>query len=299
MSLLINKDSEKNEKEKGKEENGNLSLNFQKEKLEEKEEDTSNLTNIKVFNGLIEEDNVFKKLNKINKNANINNQNNNKKDIDVYLNDNKMIDLNYISFGDCDNLFVNNNTKKNIEHKKHKKDSKNKDKKDKDKDRDKSSSHSKSKSKKKHSHSKHNNINNNIKNIKVQKKSIEEILTNDSNKRHQTMSFNEPNEIKDEKINNNLKDNNVTYNEVIERKEKECRNYFKISSIKNGTALVVTGDDMVFLFPAYLLPKGAKLGESFTLEIKLFDNNYSKKVKEEILQIQNKYSSLAETDNSK
>jgi hypothetical protein len=290
MSLLINKD--KNEKEK--EENGNSSRNYKKEILEEKEEDTSNLTNIKVFNGLIEEDNAFKKLNKVNKNANNNNQNSNKKDIDSYLNENKMIDLNYISFGDCDNLFVNNTTKKNMDHKKHKKESKSKDKKDK------SSSHNKSKNKKnKHSHSKKTSINNNIKNIKVQKKSIEELLTNDSNKRPKTMSFNEPNEIKDEKINSNISNNNKRNNEIIERKEKECKNYFKISAIKNGTALVVTGDDVVFLFPAYLLPVGAKLGESFILEVKLFDNNYNKKENEEIAIIQNKYSSATEEDNNK
>ena len=63
-------------------------------------------------------------------------------------------------------------------------------------------------------------------------------------------------------------------------------------------ALLVTGDDTVFLFPAYLLPKGAKLGESFTLEVKLFDNNYNKKVMEEIEQIQKKYSK-DETENFK
>ena len=75
--------------------------------------------------------------------------------------------------------------------------------------------------------------------------------------------------------------------EKIERKEKECKNYFKISSIKNGIALVVTGDDTIFTFPAYLLPKGAKLGESFILEIKLHDIN--KNAIKEIEDIQKKY----------
>lgn len=293
MSLFINKDKiDKFEKEKKKEENGNSSPNFKKDIIEGKEDDSSNLTNLKVFNGLIEEDNIFKNLNKNNKNSTINNQKNNKNDIDIYLNDNKMLDLNYISFGDCDNIFVNNiNTKKNIDNKKFKKESKSKDKKDK------SSSHSKSKNKKnKHSHSKKSNVNNNIKNVKVPKKSVEEILTNDSNRRPKTMSFNEPKEVNDEKINNNFWNNNKISNEVIEKKEKECKNYFKISSIKNGMALLVTGDDTVFLFPAYLLPKGAKLGESFTLEVKLFDNNYNKKVMEEIEQIQKKYST-DETEN--
>ena len=105
-------------KEKEKEENGNPATNYEKKIIEEKEEDTSNLTNLKVFNGLIEEDNVFKNLNKNNNNnQNINNNKNlknSKKDLDVYLNDNKMIDLNYISFGDCDNIFVNNISAKKL-----------------------------------------------------------------------------------------------------------------------------------------------------------------------------------------
>ena len=90
---------------KSKTENGISSQEIDKEILEEKEHNVSNLTNIKVFNGLVkEEKDVFKKLN--NKNSNKNTKN--KKDLDSYFNDNKIIDLNYISFGDCDNLFVNN-----------------------------------------------------------------------------------------------------------------------------------------------------------------------------------------------
>ena len=298
MSLLLTKD--KLENIKNKEENGNSkSSNISKEIIEDKEEDAANLTNLKVFNGLIEENNIFKNLNKNNpkSNININNNKNNKNDLDVYFNDNKMIDLNYISFGDCDNLFVNNlNTKKPKEDKKIKKESKNKDKKDKN------SSHSKSKSKKnKHSHSKkhyennnnsnsknNNNKSNNIKSIKIEKKYVEEILLNDHRQSpYKTMSFNDPKEISEKKIQNN---NNKIINEIIERKEKESKNYFKISAIKNGQALIVTGDDTVFTFPAYLLPKGAKLGESFTLEIKLYDNNnINKKTNEEIENIQKKY----------
>ena len=38
------------------------------------------------------------------------------------------------------------------------------------------------------------------------------------------------------------------------------------------------------------MPKGAKLGDTFSLEIKLFNNNYNEKELEEIKQIQNKYS---------
>ena len=282
--------SEKIEKLKNVEENGNCNPKYEKDQAEEKEVEESNLTNIKVFNGLIEEEkNVFKKLNQNNKNLNTNSNNNsnsnknNKNDIDIYFNDNKLLDLNYISFGDCDNIFVNNiNKKNNKEDRNYKNDSKNKVKKDK---KDKRSTHSKSKNKKnKHSNSKNHfsNKNNNLKNVKINKKYVEEMLTNDSNKRPKTMSFNDPSE--NDYINKN------SYNkEIIEKKEKECKNFFKISSINNGMALLVSGDDTVFTFPAYLLPKGAKLGESFTLEIKLFNNNYNKKVMEELENIQNKY----------
>ena len=97
------------------------------------------------------------------------------------------------------------------------------------------------------------------------------------------MSFNDPKEINNEKQINLDK-------EIIEKKEKKCKNYFKISSIKNGMALLVTGDDIVFTFPAYLLPRGAKLGETFALEIKLFDKTYNEQMIDEIEQIQKKYS---------
>jgi hypothetical protein len=307
MSLLLGiKKNESKEIEKKKEENGNPTNKFEKDVLEEKEEDTSNLTNLKVFNGLIEEDNVFKNLNKNNnENKNIKNS---KKNLEEYF-ENKMIDLNYISFGDCNNIFVNNiNDKKNNDDKKNKKTHQSKDKKekdkekDKDKDRGKDKSHSKNKSKKsKHSHSKKhnskNNSNNNLKNIKIPKKSVEELLAHDSNRRHQTMSFNEPKELSEEDNDVGIFGNKNSVKEIIERKEKECKNFFKISAIRQGEALVVSGDDAVFSFPAHLLPKGAKLGESFTLEIKLFENNYNKKAIEEIEKIQKKYA--FENDNNK
>ena len=290
MSLLNKERKEKLEKKERKKEkeNGNSKSNLSKELVDEKEENISDLTNIKVFNGLLEGDNIFKSLN-----SNTQKQNNNtKNNKNEFLSDNKVIDLNYISFGDCDNFFINNlNQKKNDEERKIKKELKNKDK-DKEKDKkDKSSNHSKSK-KSKHSHSKKkyehhlkdikNNKSNNIKNIKIEKKYIEEILTNDMNKTTKTMSFNDPKE-----INEKNKEKNMITHEKIERKEKECKNYFKISSIKNGIALVVTGDDTVFTFLAYLLPKGAKLGESFILEIKLHDIN--KNAIKEIEDIQKKY----------
>ena len=182
-------------------------------------------------------------------------------------------------------------------HKKNIKNHQSKDKKEREKDRkdkDKDKSHSKSKNKKsKHSHSKKhnskNNNNNNLKNIKIQKKSVEELLAHDSNRRHQTMSFNEPKELSGEDNDVGIFGNKNTVQEIIERKEKECKNFFKISTIRQGEALLVSGNDVVFSFPAHLLPKGAKLGESFTLEIKLFENNFNKKAIEEIEKIQKKY----------
>lgn len=306
MSLLLGiKKNESKEKDKKKEENGNPTNKFEKEVIEEKEEDTSNLTNLKVFNGLIEEDNVFKNLNKNNnENKNIKNS---KKNLDEYF-ENKMIDLNYISFGDCNNIFVSNiNEKKNNDDKKNKKNHQSKDKKEKEKERkekekDKDKSHSKSKNKKsKHSHSKKhnskNNSNNNLKNIKIPKKSVEELLAHDSNRRHQTMSFNEPKELSGEDNDVGIFGNRNSVQEIIERKEKECKNFFKISAIRQGEALVVSGNDVVFSFPAHLLPKGAKLGESFTLEIKLFENNFNKKAIEEIEKIQKKYAFENDNDN--
>ena len=103
MSLL----NKKNLKERAKTENGISSENVEKEKetTEEKEQNVSKLTNMKVFNGLVkEEKDVFKSLNKKNTNKNTKNKN----DLDSFFKDKKNIDLNYISFGDCDNLFVNN-----------------------------------------------------------------------------------------------------------------------------------------------------------------------------------------------
>ena len=102
MSSLKNKN---NFKERAKTENGISYENKEKEIIDEKEQNVSKLTNMKVFNGLVkEEKDVFKNLNKKTSNKNTKN----KKDLDSYFKDQKNIDLNYISFGDCDNLFVNN-----------------------------------------------------------------------------------------------------------------------------------------------------------------------------------------------
>jgi len=226
--------------EKSKIENGLSSQNYQKDLLEEKEHNISNLTNIKVFNGLVkEEKDIFKNLN--NKNSNKNTKN--KKDLDSYFNDKKNIDLNYISFGDCDNLFINNIPKESKKIEKQ--------------------------------------INKDFENKNKQKIIVEERLLNNNN---QIKNLNKSKELFNEFIPNK----NILKKTSIEK--NQTNNFFKISEIKKGEALVVTKDDIIFSLPACLLPKEAKLGDTFSLEIKLFNNEIKQKELEEIGLIQKKYS---------
>ena len=221
-------------------ENGLSSQNYQKDLLEEKEHNISNLTNIKVFNGLVkEEKDIFKNLN--NKNTNKNTKN--KKDLDSYFNDKKNIDLNYISFGDCDNLFINNIPKESKKIEKQ--------------------------------------INKDFENKNKQKIIVEERLLNNNN---QIKNLNKSKELFNEFIPNK----NILKKTSIEK--NQTNNFFKISEIKKGEALVVTKDDIIFSLPACLLPKEAKLGDTFSLEIKLFNNEIKQKELEEIGLIQKKYS---------
>ena len=230
----------KNVIEKSKIENGLSSQNYQKDLLEEKEHNISNLTNIKVFNGLVkEEKDIFKNLN--NKNSNKNTKN--KKDLDSYFNDKKNIDLNYISFGDCDNLFINNIPKESKKIEKQ--------------------------------------INKDFENKNKQKIIVEERLLNNNN---QIKNLNKSKELFNEFIPNK----NILKKTSIEK--NQTNNFFKISEIKKGEALVVTNDDIIFSLPACLLPKEAKLGDTFSLEIKLFNNEIKQKELEEIGLIQKKYS---------
>ena len=173
-----------------------------------------------------------------------------------------MIDLNYISFGDIDNLFINNLPQK----KENEIEEKIKD------------------NQKKINKEKNKNIINISENKEVQKNIVIDRLLNraDQSKNNKTFDLFKY----DNEFNPNKKMNKKA---IIEKKEKEIKNYFKISDIKKGEALLVTHDDIVFSFPACLLPRGAKLGETFSLEIKLFDKNYNNKEKEEIEQIQKKY----------
>jgi len=252
MSLLLNK---KTSKERAKTENGISNENLEKEIVEEKEQNVSKLTDMKVFNGLVkEEKDIFKNLNKKNSNKNTKN----KTDLDSFFKDKKNIDLNYISFGDCDNLFVNNLPKE---------------------EKIKEKPNIKDKNKKEIFSNKNNN---NYENKKIQKNIVEERLLNKNN---QTKNINKSKDLFTEFIINQ----NNKKKPIVERREKESRNFFKISDIKKGEALLVTNDDIIFSFPACLLPRGAKLGQTFSLEIKSFDDNYNKNELDEIEQIQNKY----------
>jgi hypothetical protein len=264
MSLLLNKN---NFKEKTKTENGISSENIEKEIIEEKEQNVSKLTNIKVFNGLVNgEKDVFSKLNK--KNTNKNTKNN--KDLDSYLNE-KNIDLNYISFGDCDNLFINNLPKESKKIEKQENNNKS------DKEKENYSSY-------KRDIFNNNNKDNilNYDNQKKQKNIVEERLLN---KGFQSKNNNKSKDL----FNEFIPKQNMFKKPLVERNERERKNIFKISDIKKGEALIITNNDIIFSFPACLLPKGAKLGDTFSLEIKSFENNYKNKEFEEIEQIQKKY----------
>lgn len=150
-----------------------------------------------------------------------------------------------------------------------------------------------------------------------------ELNNNCANKTHERiMSFNQPELDKDinktENIINNLEEKSLFMTtegrEEIENKNEKFfnpfqeyntpqkseklidnyttkNNFLRVAEVNNGLALVVTEDDMIFTLPAFLLPKGAKIGEYFEINIKAIDNNYYyQKIKaKEIDQIQKKY----------
>ena len=86
----------------------------------------------------------------------------------------------------------------------------------------------------------------------------------------------------------------------IVRNYWESKNYFKISEINKGNAVLVSEDDNIINFPAFLLPKGAKLCETYTFEIKSMDKGfiYKNKKANEIDHIQKKYLNLENNDNN-
>ena len=122
----------------------------------------------------------------------------------------------------------------------------------------------------------------NYDNQKKQKNIVEERLLN---KGFQSKNNNKSKDL----FNEFIPKQNMFKKPLVERNERESKNIFKISDIKKGEALIITSNDIIFSFPACLLPKGAKLGDTFSLEIKSFENNYKNKEFEEIEQIQKKY----------
>ena len=184
------------------------------------EEDINN----KIFNGLLPKE--IKKNNSNTKNKNLPNQENkNTKNLDKFL-DNKLIDINLISFGDINSLYKFQNE----------------DIKDKN----------------------NNNSKKNDGNI-LSRQYIEDKLLNKKK--------NNEKEIK------------------IERNIWESKNIFKISEIHQGKANLVTENDIIFSIPAILLPFGAKIGDSFSFEIKSMEKElkYKNKKEKEIMEIQHKY----------
>ena len=107
------------------------------------------------------------------------------------------------------------------------------------------------------------------------------------------------------KINNLFGDKNKKIENNEDKKEIvrnywESKNYFKISSINKGNAILITEDDNIINFPAFLLPKGAKLGETYTFQIKSMDKGfiYKNQKANEIDNIQKKFLSPIEGNDS-
>ena len=85
--------------------------------------------------------------------------------------------------------------------------------------------------------------------------------------------------------------NNKSEEMEIVRNYWESKTYFKISEINKGNAILVSVDDNIINFPAFLLPKGAKIGEIYNFEIKSMDKGfiYKNQKANEIDDIQKKF----------
>lgn len=294
-NILLNKYiSNKKEKESKKEEKNN---NNSKEKSEDEEDEIDT----KIFNGLLIDD---KKLNSINNDNNdngdkVNTFEKNSRNFDTYINENSnLIDLNFISFGDVNSLYNFQNGK--IEGNLNKKNEPN----------NKSNASSKSlisplKNKlnieisnntpKKIKNGYEEKLELNLSKRKKRKNSNGSLLNKNSdneNKKEENVNlFNE--QIFKIYLLENRDRNRGNISEKVEiiRNYWESSNFFKISEINKGNAILVSVDDNVINFPAYLLPKGAKLGETYKFEIKSMDKGfiYKNKKANEIDNIQKKF----------
>ena len=317
-NILSNKYIE-NKKDISKEIKKELNLDHN---LNENSEDEDDIDS-KIFNGLLAEDKKTNTNNSIKINTNNAKDKKNTRNLDTYLNENNnLIDLNFISFGDVNSLYNFQNGK--LENSK-RIDSKNK------------------------NNNNNMNLNNNNMNLNNNKsprfknklntennnnspkspRSIEngsedskspsgkKIKRKNSNGSLLNSNSNNNNDTKDNKDNtlflnkqifkiNNLFgdknkkiENNETKKEIV-KNYWESKNYFKISSINKGNAILITEDDNIINFPAFLLPKGAKLGETYTFQIKSMDKGfiYKNQKANEIDNIQKKFLNPIESNDS-
>ena len=276
----------------------------------EEEDDIDN----KIFIGLLAED---KKTSTNNSIKNITNtikekEKKNTRNFDIYLNENNsLVDLNFISFGDVNSLYNFQNgkldTNKRIDLK------------------NKNNISSNNNNKSPRFKNKLNNENNSPKSPKSIENGSEDSKSPSGQKIKRKNSNGslfsnnkDNNDIKDNKdkdkentlflnkqifkINNLFGDINKkdeTKKEIV-RNYWESKNYFKISSINKGNAILITEDDNIINFPAFLLPKGAKLGETYTFQIKSMDKGfiYKNQKANEIDNIQKKFLNPIESNDS-
>lgn len=261
----------------------------------------------KIFNGLLADD---KKINTNNSNKNNTNtikEKKNTRNFDTYLNENNnLVDLNFISFGDVNSLYNFQNGKLDTNLNSKRIDSKNK---------NNINSNNKSPRFKNKINTENNNSPNSPKSIengsedskspsgqKIKRKNSNgSLLNNNNDNKDNTLFLNK----QIFKINNLFGDKNkkVENNEgkkEIVRNYWESKNYFKISSVNKGNAILITEDDNIINFPAFLLPKGAKLGETYTFEIKSMDKGfiYKNQKANEIDNIQKKFLNPIESNES-
>ena len=275
--------------------NGNLN-----EKLED--EDDEDEIDTKIFNGLLLED---KKLstNNSNKNneKNLTKEKKNSRNFDTYINENNnLIDLNFISFGEVNSIYNFKNgksdTNSNININTNKKlDSKIKNKLSPLKNKlnlIKSSKEIKNGLEEKDSPpSPKNKRKNSNGSLNVNENNININNINSINKQKDNTLFLNKQIFKINNLFGHKNENDNDANKEIIRNYWESKNYFKISEINKGDAILVSEDDNIINFPAFLLPKGAKLGETYTFEIKSMDKGfiYKNQKANEIDDIQKKF----------
>jgi hypothetical protein len=309
-NILSNKYIE-NKKDISKEIKKELNLDLN---LNENTEDEDDIDN-KIFNGLLAEDKKTNTSNSIKINTNTVKEKKNTRNLDTYLNENNnLIDLNFISFGDVNSLYnfqngkmdTNLNTNKRI-------DSKNKN------NNINSNNNNKSPRFKNKLDTENNNSPKSPRSIEngsedSKSPSGQKIKRKNSNGSLLNSNNNENKDNKDNtlflskqifKINNLFGDKNKKVENSETKKEIvknywESKNYFKISSINKGNAILITEDDNIINFPAFLLPKGAKLGETYTFQIKSMDKGfiYKNQKANEIDNIQKKFLNPIESNDS-